>query len=431
METLIIDPSHSYRRLLSSVLEDHGLNPVGVDSCASAKSTLAEGNFNLICMAMNLPDGNSRDLCLQLRATPSTAHTPILLLTSCYDHKIAERYYAAGITELFKKQDFASFDKYLITLAQREQRHSNINGHILYVEDSKSIASMTTMILEDHGYEVDHFFNAEEGLESFSKNNYDLVLTDIVLDSDLSGLGLVRAIRASESADSAIPIVTMSSFNDDARKLELFNAGANDFVSKPVLSEELLARIDNLVANRQLLKQLERQQKRLQQMALSDHLTGLYNRHFLMDIAPKLMSSCNRSKDDFSILIIDIDHFKNVNDSHGHSVGDEILVCVADLLRTQSRLEDIVARYGGEEFIILLPKTNKDQAITKAEYVRQSVLDANPKDIAITVSIGVGSQLANESDFIDLFNRADEGVYAAKDGGRNQVVFLDPENIEA
>ena len=294
-------------------------------------------------------------------------------------------------------------------------------GEVLYVEDSPSVGLATKSVLEECGHRVSHFVSAEEALETFEKNTFDLVLTDILLEGDLSGTGMVREIRHHQDEEKRrIPVVAISAFSDDARRIELFRAGINDYAQKPVLQDELLARVNNLVRTQKLLNKLDCQQKKLEEIALTDQLTGLYNRHFIAEALPKLVSQSRRQQYSLSMVMIDIDHFKKVNDEFGHEVGDKVLSDVSRTLKELARKEDVLGRYGGEEFLLLLVHCDLKQAAAKAELTRQKVDEMRPMGIDISASFGV-SCLRDQDNISSLFNRADAAVYRAKELGRNRV----------
>jgi len=158
---------------------------------------------------------------------------------------------------------------------------------------------------------------------------------------------------------------------------------------------------------------------------MHDQLTGLYNRHFLIDVAAKRISQAHRHKQELSVLMIDIDHFKAVNDEHGHSVGDAVLCEVATIFKQQSRSEDIVARFGGEEFVILLDNCDQARGAQKAELLRTSLIDSTIKGLRISASFGLAQLRDKDEAFDELLHRADEAVYKAKSNGRNRVGLAD------
>ncbi len=421
MKALIIDPSRSYRQLLCSVLTDNGFDTVEVATFQEALTAGQHDTYELICMSVVLPDGDSHELVARIRVGEMNRATPVLMLTGNYSHDVLEKAFALGVTELFRKDDFTNFESYVENFANHLNTHVGTGGRILYVEDTMSTALVTAQLLEEDGHRVRHFTQAEEALADFSKNDYDIVLTDVLLEGELTGASLARAIRLhKDDRKSRIPMVAISAFSDNARRLELFRSGINDYVQKPILGEELLARVNNLVQTQLLLHQLDTQQKRLERIALLDQLTGLYNRHFFMEAISKSISQANRQEHKLSLLVIDIDHFKQVNDTHGHATGDIVLSEFAVLLRENSRAGDVVARYGGEEFVIILDHCDRDQAKEKAEKIRFSLENLHPSGLEITASFGV-STLEPGEDFTQLFSRADKAVYLAKQNGRNRV----------
>ncbi|MFT5755807.1 MAG: two-component system cell cycle response regulator [Alteromonadaceae bacterium] len=254
-------------------------------------------------------------------------------------------------------------------------------------------------------------------------------MTDIILAGKISGTAIVRYIRDSEIKHKTlipipIPILTMSSFDDASRKLALFQAGINDYVLKPIMNEELLARVDNLILNQRLFKQLEAQRQRLEELAMTDQLTGLYNRHYLLDSASKKISAAKRHDINLCLVVMDIDFFKSFNDEHGHAMGDLVLTQVADILYNHIRHNDIVARFGGEEFVILYDQCPLAQAMAKTEVLRKDLEQLKPEGLTVTASFGVTQLNEQDKDFDGLFARADEAVYKAKDNGRNCVASV-------
>ncbi|MEE8059146.1 MAG: diguanylate cyclase [Pseudomonadales bacterium] len=425
MQALIIDPSSSYRQLLSSVLGNYGFDTVEVTGVIEALEQLQQHLFNLICMSVELTDGDSQELCSRVRAMDNNHHTSILLLTSNYTRTLFEDSLAIGFTEVFRKQDFQAFNHYLGNFSQEVLAQKKAGGHILYIEDNLAVAQATSTLLTVAGHTLNHFTTAEQAIESFATRHYDLVLTDMLLAGELSGSAVVRAIRHHVDEEKRdVPIVAISGFSDAARRIELFRAGINDYVQKPVLDEELLARVNNLVHIRHLLKQLKIQQQRFQTMAMSDQLTGLYNRHFMMEALPKRISQARRRGYPLSLMMIDVDHFKQVNDRYGHHIGDEVLVAVATLLRNTLREEDVLARYGGEEFICLMDHCDLQTASQKAETLKKQLSALMPQEIVITASFGVTSLHRDKDDFSSLCTRADGAMYQAKDAGRNCVVAI-------
>ncbi|MDH5409645.1 MAG: diguanylate cyclase, partial [Gammaproteobacteria bacterium] len=320
------------------------------------------------------------------------------------------------------KNDFELLYNGLLRIV--DQLRNRVAAKILYIEDSKSIAEMTIAIMTNMGLLIDHYVNGEQAIQAFYANNYDLVITDIFVEGKLNGADIVNAIRKTETRKSRTPILAISGQNDIQMRLDVLNNGANDFISKPIQEDEFCARTNNLIALKRLFDQVDGQQKKLFEMAMTDQLTKLYNRHSLTEMAPKYISDGIRHNFDVSLLVIDLDHFKQVNDTYGHATGDIVLHQIGKLLKQLSRKEDFAARFGGEEFVMLLCHCHISHALEKAEMIRQKIEALKPAGLVITASIGVASTGQDKTmDFNKLFEKADKAVYDAKHSGRNQVQF--------
>lgn len=215
--------------------------------------------------------------------------------------------------------------------------------------------------------------------------------------------------------------MVVSGESDQQKRTSFLRNGANDFIIKPYDEDEMIVRSSNLIENKKIFEQAKKQQQELTKLAMTDQLTGLYNRHSLFDIGPKYLSDAQRHKFPLSLLVFDLDHFKNVNDTYGHGVGDIVLKSIGQVLNDNCRKEDIVARFGGEEFVMLLSHCDLDFAVTKAENIRQAIEKSKPNDLTVTASIGAAT-FSQEDDFESLFDKADSAVYKAKETGRNKVI---------
>jgi two-component system cell cycle response regulator len=193
--------------------------------------------------------------------------------------------------------------------------------------------------------------------------------------------------------------------------------------TKPVIPEGLEARVRNLILNKKLLDTLESKQAYLENLALTDQLTGLKNRHYLFEVGEMKLRESARHKFPLCALVFDVDHFKKINDEHGHQVGDQVLAEMGDFLNERCRQEDLITRTGGEEFVMLLSYCNLKDAVQKAEFIREKVEDLRPADIRVTISIGVCSYDPDAHTNLEaLISAADTAAYQAKSAGRNQVV---------
>lgn len=423
MKGLIVESSRTYQKLLASVIEQGGLDVVVANNGTEAFELLDSQDFDLVCVAMFLKDMDGISLTSELRHKPKYLHTPLIMVTSVEDPSAMVKASSVGVTELFSKKDLAKIAEYVAEFVLHQGVSETLQGHILYVEDSRSVALTTIMLLKEKGLTVDHFSSAEEAFTAYTECNYDLVLTDVVLEGMMSGIALVRALRGLGGVKARVPVLAMSGFDDNARKIELLRSGANDYVAKPALAEELVARLANLLTSKRLMDRIESQQARLHSLAMRDQLTGLYNRHYLMETVPAKLKESFRHQYPCSLIVIDADHFKQVNDNHGHQAGDIVLQELGGVISDSCRQEDVAARFGGEEFVIFLGHCDGPSAVKKADDLRGVIEGLRPAGLKVTVSVGVATSSVDQvCEFADLFKAADEAVYQAKSDGRNRVV---------
>jgi two-component system cell cycle response regulator len=216
----------------------------------------------------------------------------------------------------------------------------------------------------------------------------------------------------------------MTGHDDPRRRIELFHAGINDYVTKPPIEEEFAARVNNLITSKRLYDKVREQTQALLQVAMKDQLTTCHNRHSLVENAPKYINDAIRYEHPLSIMILDLDHFKTINDQHGHDTGDKVLSDIGKLLMQTCRQGDFVSRIGGEEFLIILPHCAASDAVNKAEQIRVMIEKFRPEDLSVTVSIGIACLAEmHHSDFDRLYKSADEAVYQSKGNGRNRVTL--------
>jgi two-component system cell cycle response regulator len=235
-----------------------------------------------------------------------------------------------------------------------------------------------------------------------------------------TGFSVIRAVRESAGKKSLTPVLAMSSFDNKARKVEVLRNGANDFITKPVLAEELEARVSNLLKMHRMMRRLESQHEAMKTLAMHDPLTALCNRYHLEEVMPGLIADAHESARVLSLMVLDIDHFKQINDTLGHKAGDLVLEQFAQTLQGLCRSDDLVARIGGEEFVAVLPGVGLADAVSRAEKVRVRIMAHIHGGIQVTVSIGVAA-LAGGEGYDELFQRADDAMYRAKLAGRNCV----------
>jgi diguanylate cyclase (GGDEF)-like protein len=268
------------------------------------------------------------------------------------------------------------------------------------------------------------FTNPRKALAWCSTNDPDMILVDYLMP-DLDGLEFIRYIRE-KSALNEVPLVMITAYHEKKNVLyEALRRGANDFLTQPVDPIELEVRTRNMLKLRARALALAEANARLQELATLDALTNVYNRRHFLELAHKEFARARRYQTLLSVIMLDVDHFKRINDSHGHAGGDEVLKALAQICRREIREIDVFGRLGGEEFAICLPGTPLRDAQQVAERLRCAIATATvPVESAqatFTVSLGVAEFRDEDKDFAALLRRADLALYEAKEMGRNRV----------
>jgi two-component system cell cycle response regulator len=297
---------------------------------------------------------------------------------------------------------------------------------ILIVDDDPDVRGAMHSFVERAGFQTLSVGSAEEAIALLKEREVDIVITDIILNG-LNGLELTDRIKSDHDVD----VIVMTGYSGEYSYEEAVNKGASDFVFKPVRFEELLLRIRRVLRERQLTRERSLMLGKLQNLAITDGLTKLYNsRHFYKQLDMEVGRS-NRYDHPLALLMMDIDHFKRYNDTYGHVEGDKVLTRIARVIKSCLRTMDSAYRYGGEEFTALLPETRADEAKTVAERLRTAVkvetFSPQPdEEVGVTISLGVTEYLLNESKS-EFVQRADRALYQSKDAGRDRVSVLYPE----
>jgi len=424
---LIVEPSKIYQLALEKIFASYATNVFVSESGAEAKNIYHSVSIDLVCLSFYLADMDGIELVSTFRKLKWGETLPILMITSKESQDATINSLRDGVTEVFRKNNLSALEKYLATYAQYARQHAGLSGDILLIDSDSQQANDICEFFKDSQLKFVHFTSAEEAADMARAAEFDLVITNVVLSGPMSGMALIREIREINTTMYRVPILAITDESNVSQKIELLRAGANDSVRKPVLLEELSVRVKNLLQNKKLFDTVELQKQQLKEMAFRDPLTGLYNRHLLLSTAERSLEESYRHGYPVSIMVIDLDHFKKINDTFGHATGDVVLQAVAELLLRTFRGSDTAFRFGGEEFFILLPHCNGEAAITKAQSLRLQIERLMPASIAVTASIGVSHTPEKVRTSYDaLFAAADEAVYAAKESGRNCVAFRDP-----
>lgn len=265
-------------------------------------------------------------------------------------------------------------------------------------------------------------------LRAYKETRPDLVLLDVMMPQ-IDGYKLAQVFKRDPSF---IPVIMLTALDDLESKRRGLTAGADEFLTKPVNTIELQIRMSSMIRIKRLTDELENANKTLAALATFDPLTELANRRLLEQRLTSEFQRAERYQRPLTVIMVDIDHFKRVNDSHGHQIGDKVLGMVGEVLRQCTRSTDLAGRFGGEEFMIVAPETSIESARVLAERVRSLVVvrsadgDAQEQGIPpITVSVGVATTTAEMQTQDDLVKRADDALYAAKREGRDRIVIAE------
>lgn len=289
---------------------------------------------------------------------------------------------------------------------------------VFVIDDTAITAKLIAEYLKQIDDVEPHIFTDPKlGLEACLSEHPDLIMVDYMMP-DINGLEFINMIRK-EPAFTEVPILMITAMEDKEVLQQAFANGANDYLSKPVEPVELDARVRNMLKLRTRTLQLHK-------LASVDSMTDTLARRRFFELADVEFSRSKRYSNPLSVLMLDIDHFKSVNDNYGHAAGDKILVEVSRLFKEAMRDIDFIGRIGGEEFAVCLPETPTNGAFLVAERMRQSVenetVEVEGQKISVAVSIGIAQLSAGDNDFSALLNRADQALYQAKNTGRNKVI---------
>ena len=302
---------------------------------------------------------------------------------------------------------------------------------ILIIDDNQLCLKISEKILKQEGYNVIKAKSGIKGLDLAIKKNPDLIILDLIMPT-INGFETAQLFKEKNEVKN-IPIIFLTS--QDIKKFisEAFQVGGIDYIMKPVIKEELIARVEMQIKLRKRNNQLEKsnkiikkKNKKLKKLLITDDLTKLYTRNYILEEINKSIEEFKENKNLFSLIMIDIDYFKKINDNFGHCCGDFILKKVSYLLRKNLSKTDIISRWGGEEFLILLPNTNLINAIKKAnnllQIIRKNEYIYDNNSISVTISLGIFAYKSNIS--IDkMIKKVDQKLYKAKNNGRNQIFY--------
>lgn len=311
----------------------------------------------------------------------------------------------------------------------------NNRNKIVVLDDNNQNLKLISDVLEDAGYDVSLCLTSQQLLDYLKEEIElpDIILLDVMLP-DMDGFEVCKKIRSIERLKD-IPVIFLSAKTETVDIVYGLGVGGVDYITKPFRPIELIARIQTHIEIKNIRDELREKNNKLmllneqlEEYAVKDPLTKLYNRRMMLTKFNEEISRCRRKKQVFSIILLDIDKFKQVNDNYGHNFGDEVLITFSKLLTESKRLEDLVGRWGGEEFLIILPNTDRRGAYTVAMRIRNRINEYkyfnNDEEIHITATYGV-AEFDQEDSIEKLIKKADFALYYGKDHGKNQVFVYD------
>ena len=445
---LVVDDLVPNVKLLEARLSAEYLSVVTAMNGPKAIEICERGDCDMVLLDVMMPGMDGFEVCRYLKNSPLTAHLPIVMVTALDQPSDRVKGLEAGADDFLTKpvNDVALLARVKSLLRLKfmtdELRtragagdglgptasatsDEGLNGKILLVDDRPSSIDRICRSLQPHHFVVIEgdptvaLLNAPDG-------DFDLAIVSMTLEGH-DALRLCGQLRAIERTRH-LPILLVSEPDDERRVVRALDLGVNDYLVRPVDRLELLARARTQIRRRRYSLRLRENMQESMTMAVTDPLTNLYNRRYLTSHLATLMASAAGGRGDLCLLILDVDYFKRVNDSHGHDAGDEVLKEFAQRLKKAVRGIDLVCRYGGEEFVVLMPDTDSMVAFRVAERIRTTVamepfqIHRGHKTINVTVSIGLGTLDRTMTSPNELMKSADMALYRAKNEGRNRVV---------
>jgi diguanylate cyclase (GGDEF)-like protein len=411
-EVLVVEDNQLTSRLLCQrIAADTGLNPVPVYTLAQARELLEAGrSFFVGVLDLNLPDapdGEVVDLALAHGLAP-------IILTATFSDQMRQRMLAKSVVDYVVKGGPRDLE-YVTRLINRLRQ--NLEVTVLVVDDTRPIRELVAGLLRLQGYQVLAAGDGRQALEVYAEHpEIALVVTDYQMP-EVDGLELVASLRGQASQDR-LAIIGISAEGSSSLPARFLKAGANDFLPKPFQSEEFHSRVGQHV---ELLGMI----RRIKELSRRDYLTQVYSRRWLFEAGRKLLARAQERDEALAVGLIDIDHFKRVNDTYGHAAGDQALQHLARLMLQAFPPPALVARVGGEEFCVLAPGLDRAKALLAFNQLRRQVERApvitEAASLGLTISVGVVADLRGSLD--QVLTRADDLLYQAKAGGRNRVIL--------
>ncbi|HSM94900.1 MAG TPA: PleD family two-component system response regulator [Rhizomicrobium sp.] len=447
---LVVDDILSNVKLLEAKLTAEYFEVVTAFNGVEALAKVEECDPDIVLLDVMMPGMDGFEVARRIKGNPKTAHVPVVMVTALDQPSDRVAGLDAGADDFLTKpvDDAALFARVrslvrlkMMTdeLRMRESTGQSMGlidpaqtlidnaptGRILIIEDRpESVAWFNAALAPAN--EVTAADSFEEALVRVRGGDFDLIVVSLGLRG-FDGLRLCSQLRSLPEGRN-VPILVLVSDGDRRKLTQALEMGVNDYLTRPVDKNELIARVRTQLRKKNYQDRLRHNVQLSLEMAITDQLTGLHNRRYMARHLDNLISSAQKSGKPLSFLIMDIDHFKSVNDTHGHDIGDEVLREFANRISANIRGIDLACRYGGEEFVVVMPDTDVEFAATIAERLRKSVettpieISRAPTTLNVTISIGIAVSQGEGDNAEKLLHRADQALYRAKREGRNRIV---------
>jgi two-component system cell cycle response regulator len=447
---LVVDDVPANVKLLEARLSAEYFDVVTAVSGADALAVCERAECDVVLLDVMMPDMDGFEVCRRLKSNVATHHIPVVMVTALDQPSDRVRGLEAGADDFLTKpvSDVALIARVrslsrlkLMTdeLRMRALTSRDIGiesperdavadagqgGRILIVDDRPTSSERIAGMLKK-AHTVDIQADPNEALFHAAEGNYDLVIVSLGLEN-FDGLRLCSQIRSLDRTRN-VAILAIADADNNARLVRGLEIGVNDYLMRPVDRNELMARVRTQVRKKRYTERLRDNVQMSIEMAITDALTGLYNRRYMESHVGTLVEQAASRGKPLTVLILDIDYFKSINDTHGHDAGDDVLREFALRIRKSIRGIDLACRFGGEEFVVLMPETDLAVATMVAERLRRRIaseafaIQQSARSIEVTISIGIAA-LGRDDTAATLLKRADQALYRAKRDGRNRVV---------
>jgi two-component system cell cycle response regulator len=448
---LVVDDVPANVRLLEARLSAEYFDVLTASNGSEALAICERAECDIVLLDIMMPDMDGFEVCRRLKASASTHHIPVVIVTALDHASDRLRGLEAGADDFLTKpvSDVALIARVRslarlkmmtdelrmravtsqeIGLQNREKEavaDAGKNGRILVVDDRPgSYERVVSMLKNEHTVDIEPA--PGEGLFHAAEGNYDLVIVSLALQN-FDGLRLCSQLRSLERTRN-VPILAIAEGDDNSRMIRGLEIGVNDFLQRPIDKNELLARVRTQIRKKRYTERLRDNVQLSIEMAITDALTGLYNRRYMENHLATLIDQAASRGKPLAVLVLDIDHFKSVNDTYGHDAGDDVLREFALRMRKSIRGLDLACRYGGEEFVVVMPETDMSVAAAVAERLRRRIasepfsIQQGTGSIEVTISVGIATLDQRSENGANILKRADQALYRAKRDGRNRVV---------